>query len=404
MEQTLVAPRGISPEQTEDHHIERAWWGVVAVFLVHGLVVSTWVARIAAVKTGLRLSDGQLGLALLGSAIGSMTAIPLSGWAVARFGSARSVLWTSIGFALTLILLGFSWNSLTLFLALTAYGAFAGANDVSMNAHAVGVEKRLGRPTMSRFHAMFSLGGIIGASVGALIASAHIAPSTHLATAAIAIVAGILLARTLLVDTGNVTLKKGHMSRRPPRALIVLSAIGFCIFLSEGAIADWTTVYIREILHAGEGMAAAGYAVFSAAMTVFRFVGDDITARLGRAWTIRAGGLLAALGMAIVVFAQSPYVAFAGFAAAGAGFSSIIPVVFAAGGRIPSMPEAAGVATVSGLGYLGFLVGPPMIGFVSEMTSLRGGLFVLVVLSTAAALLVRVVERDSRDGASPLAD
>jgi hypothetical protein len=300
-------------------------------------------------------------------------------------------------------MLGLAWNSATLFVALFAYGAFAGGNDVSMNAHAVGVEKRLGRPTMSRFHAMFSLGGIAGALCGAFVAAKGIPPLPHFIAAAGAIMAGLLLARPLIFETGETAAAPAHMPfRRPPRALLVLSTIGFCIFLCEGAIADWTAVYIRQVLKADEAFAAAGYAAFSAAMTVFRLAGDEIAARLGRAWTIRGGALLAALGMTVVVLAQAPYAAFVGFAAAGAGFSSIIPVVFAAGGRIPSMNEAAGVATVSGLGYLGFLVGPPMIGFVSEMTSLRGGLFTLVVLSACAALLVTLVERDSR-GEGPLA-
>ena len=151
------------------------------------------------------------------------------------------------------------------------------------------------------------------------------------------------------------------------------------------------------MLNGGEGIAAAGYAAFSAAMTIFRFTGDAITERIGRVSMIRAGSLIAAAGLALVVVASSPYIALAGFAAAGAGFSSIIPLVFAAGGRVPGVPEAAGVATVSGIGYLGFLVGPPMIGFVSEATSLRLGLFTLVILSSIAALLVSGVQRNVRE-------
>ena len=203
----------------------------------------------------------------------------------------------------------------------------------------------------------------------------------------------IAVAAPVMLDTHEKHEKRARMQfTRPPRALIVLSAIGFCIFLSEGAIADWTAVYIRQVLHGGEGVAGLGYAVFSATMTIFRFCGDAITAKLGRAWTIRAGGLIAACGLAMVVIAASPIWALAGFAAAGAGFSSIIPVVFAAGGRVPSVSEAVGVATVSGIGYLGFLVGPPMIGFISELTSLRVGLAMLVVLSATAAILTSAVK------------
>lgn len=383
--------------------LNAGWWGVVAVFLVHGLVVSTWVSRIAAVKAGLGLSDGALGLALLGSAIGSMAAIPVSGWAVSRYGSRRTTQWTCSGFALSLLLLATAPNMVTLFAALLVYGAMAGANDVTINAQAVGVEKRLGKPTMSRFHAMFSLGGMVGAALGGYIASKGVSPAAHFASASAVILSIVWCSRSFLLDTREKGAEPARMQlARPPAALLALSAIGFCIFLSEGAIADWTAVYLKQVLKTGEGTAAAGYAAFSAAMTVFRLAGDAITLRLGRAWTIRAGALLAASGLTIVVLTTSPYAALAGFAAAGAGFSSIIPVVFAAGGRISSVTEAAGIATVSGIGYLGFLVGPPAIGFVSEMTSLRGGLFVLVLLSTIAAVLVRTVERSGDQSANPL--
>jgi MFS family permease len=258
---------------------------------------------------------------------------------------------------------------------------------------------------MSRFHAMFSLGGILGAGMGALLAGRGVGIAIHLiAGAGVCLLFAALSAR-FTVETGSGRPSTGRLSmRRVPMALAALSAIGFCIFLSEGAIADWTAVYLKQILGAGDGLAPVGYAVFSAAMAIFRFSGDAITVRLGRAWTIRVGGMIAAGGLALVVLVHSPYWALAGFAAAGAGFSSIIPLVFAAGGRIPSVSEGAGVATVSGLGYLGFLAGPPAIGFLSELTSLRAGLFLLVILSAAAALLVSVVEREGGRDGNPLAE
>ena len=402
MQQALEPVDVLAPVRPDTRGSVRiAWWGVVAVFLVHGLVVSTWVSRIAGVKTTLGLTDGALGLALLGAAIGSVAAIPASGWAVGRYGSRRIVQGTAAGFALTLMLLAVAPNFIALFAALFAYGAMAGANDVAINAHAVGVEKQLGKPTMSRFHAMFSLGGIVGSAAGGWIAANHVRPAVHLIVAAVVILAFIFIARRLMVDTNQAPVEGAHFTfKRPPAPLLALSVIGFCIFLSEGAIADWTAVYLRDVLLSGEGTAAAGYAAFSAAMTVFRFTGDAITTYLGRAWTIRGGAILAGFGLAVVVAANSPGWALAGFAAAGAGFSSIIPVVFAAGGRVSSVTEAAGVATVSGIGYLGFLVGPPAIGFISEATSLRGGLFLLVILCAAAAALVSVVQRGH--GENPL--
>jgi MFS family permease len=387
----------------DERRMRGAFSGVMAAFLVHGLVVSTWVSRIASVKESLHLSDGVLGLALLGVAIGSIAAIPVCGAMVTRYGSLRVAQWTSAGFCLSLIPLALANSLGLLVLGLVFYGAMAGANDVAMNAQAVGTEKLLPGPAMSRFHAMFSLGGIAGAGAGSLLAGRGIAPAAHLAAASAVILAVVAIAGRLMIPTRNGAEPTGHLTlRHIPASLIVLSAIGFCIFLSEGAVADWTAVYLKQVLHAPESTAAAGYAVFSAAMAIFRLAGDVITLRIGRAWTIRLGGSVAAAGLALVCISSSPYAALAGFAAAGAGFSSIIPLVFAAGGRIPGVGEGVGVATVSGLGYLGFLVGPPAIGFVSELSSLRWGLFLLVVLSAAAAAMVRVVER--RGGANgPLA-
>ena len=372
----------------------RAFWGVMAAFLVHGLVVSTWVSRIAGMKGVLRLGDGTLGLCLLGAAIGSVTAIPITGALVTRYGSRRIAIGTCAGFCLALVPLALTRGVAMLVPALVFYGVMAGANDVAMNSLAVGTEKMLGTPTISRFHAMFSLGGIIGASLGALAAAHRMPLNAHLlAGTAVTLLIACLAARLTVETRSEAAVAHAPRLRRIPLALVALSAIGFCIFLSEGAIADWTAVYLKQVLHAGAGVAPLGYAVFSAAMATFRFTGDAITLRIGRGWTIRAGGSIAAAGLALVVTAPSPYQALAGFFLAGAGFSSIIPLVFAAGGRIPEVAEGAGVATVSGLGYLGFLAGPPAIGFISEAFSLRAGLGLLVVLSAFAALMVSAVER-----------
>jgi MFS family permease len=414
MSQTLVHPnlgRVDLPASSQRTERRRAFWGVMACFLVHGLVVSTWVSRIASVKSALHLGDGALGLALLGTAIGSVTAIPLCGALVVRRGSREIARWTAAGFCLSLLAIPLAHDTASLFAALLFYGAMAGANDVAMNAQAVATEKLLGTPTISRFHAMFSIGGIAGAGAGAFLAGRGVPSAAHLVWATAIFLTFALAATPLLADTRGsasaraAAARPGRPSlRRLPVALFALSAIGFCIFLSEGAIADWTGVYLKQVLGAGAGLAPVGYAVFSAAMAIFRLTGDAITLRIGRAATIRYGGAIAAAGLSFALLVHSPYWALAGFAAAGAGFSSIIPLVFAAGGRIPQVSEGAGVATVSGLGYLGFLVGPPAIGFLSELTSLRVGLFLLVLLSVTAAALVSLVVRTTGGKSNPFAD
>lgn len=386
--QVLDYPAVTAP--TAPSSFRRAWWAVIARFLIHGLAVSTWVSRIPSVKMALHLGDGVFGLCLFGTAVGSVIGIPLSGWCVTRYGSRRACIWTSIGLCLALVLPALAMNALTLFAALFVFGLTLGSNDVAMNSQAVSVERLMGTRTMSRFHAMFSVGGIIGAAGGGWIASHGVSARGHLVVLGAIFFALSLATAPLLMEAAPQTgTRVARLRWRSiPMSLLVLCAIGFCIFLSEGAIADWTAIYLRQVLRAGPGLAAMGYAVFSAAMAIFRLSGDWITNRLGFAWTIRGGALLAAFGLTSALLVHSPYQALPGFALVGAGFSSIIPLVFAAGGRIQSVSEGAGVAAVSGLGYLGFLIGPTAIGLLSELTSLRVGLALIVVLSLLAASLV----------------
>ncbi|HEX6546017.1 MAG TPA: MFS transporter [Bryobacteraceae bacterium] len=378
--------------------LDAAWWAVIARFLVHGLVVSTWLSRIPAIQSLLHLKNGVLGLCLLGSAVGSLGSIPLCGRMVTRYGSSRVTTWTSVAFCLTLIFPGLAFNAFTLFLALTAYGAAAGANDVAMNAQGVAVENVLGHPTMSRFHAMFSIGGMIGAGLGGLVAAHHIQPLPHLFGGSLIFLAITLSAASLTSEFEEQHAGGAHRLpfRAIPPVLLALCAIGFCAFLSEGAMADWIAVYLKQVLEAGQGLAAIGYAVFSVGMATFRLLGDAITARLGPARTVRTAALVAMFGLIFALSMPSPYWALPGFAAAGAGFSVIIPLVFAAGGRVPKVSRGAGIATVSGIGYLAFLFGPPSIGFLSQLTNLRYALFLVVLLMFISAWLSRVMERLGR--------
>jgi MFS family permease len=376
-------------------NLGRAWWAVAARFLVHGLAIATWISRIPSVKSSLQLGDGAFGLALLGGAIGSVIGIPVCGYFVTRHGSKRAATVTSAALCLVLVLPAFAVNLWTLFVALFVYGFMAGSNDVAMNSQGVALERLMGRPTMSRFHAMFSIGGIVGAAAGGLIASRSVSPQVHLCFAAAVILLLALATGPYLMDTRpdvRTPLIRPRLHQLP-MALLVLSGIGFCIFLSEGAIADWTAIYLKQVLNAGPGLAAAGYAVFSAAMSIFRLAGDSISSRLGPAWTIRGGALLAAAGLASALLVHSPYAALPGIALTGIGYSSIIPLVFAAGGRVHGVGEGAGVATVSGLGYIGFLIGPPAIGMISQLFSLRVGLAFVVFLTALAAILIGVAEK-----------
>ena len=369
--------------------LRKAWWGVVVLFLVHGLVVSSWISRIPAVQTHLQLSNGVLGLTLLSSAVGAVLTIPAVGYFVSRFGSKRVCTLSSISFCLAVVLPGLAFNAFTLAIALFIFGALAAAMDVSMNAQGVEVEKGLRRPTMSRFHGMFSLGAMAGAAVGGAVAARGAAVATHFAFSSVVNLLAILLVAPLLFRDASGAVEREHRLpfNKIPKVLLALSAIGFCILLAEGAMADWTAVYLRQILGAGPGLAAAGYSVFSGAMAGFRFLGDFITERFGPLRTVRGGCLVAAAGLVYALAAPSPEWSLPGFAATGAGLSVIIPLVFGSGGKVPSVSPGPGIATVTGIGYIGFIVGPPSIGFASQIVTLRYALGIVVVCCLVAALL-----------------
>ena len=370
----------------------RAWWGVVILFLVHGLIVSSWISRIPAVQIQLHLSNGVLGLTLLSAAVGAVCIIPLVGYLVSRFGSRSVSIVSSSAFCLSVILPGLAANALTLALALFVYGVFAAAMDVSMNAQGVEVEKQLGSPTMSRFHGMFSVGAMGGAAFGGWLATQGVTPPVHFAASALLNLVAVLSVASLLIpDSSHAHEGIAHPHRLPlrktPKVLLALSAIGFCILLSEGAMADWTAVYLRQVMLAGPGTAALGYAVFSGAMAAFRFLGDFITARLGPQLTVRSGCIIAGLGLLAALAAPSALGSMPGFAAAGIGLSVVIPLVFGSGGKVPGISPGAGIATVTGIGYVGFIIGPPAIGFASQLLTLRIALGLVVLCCFVAAWL-----------------
>lgn len=320
----------------------------------------------------------------------------MAGWLINRFGSKRVTAWSTVAFSITLLAPSFAVGGLSLFAGLVLFGAMAGTNDVAINAQGVAVERALEAPTMSRFHAMFSIGGMIGASLGGLLAANQVSPEAHISSSAALFLAISLLTAPFLFDANDRVAEHSRKQSlgRMPLSLLTLAGVAFCMFLSEGAIADWAGVYFRQQLNATAGLAAAAYAVFSAGMAIFRLLGDSITRRLGPVRTVRAGALTAAAGLSLALTASSAGLALTGFALTGAGFSVIVPLVFAAGGRLGNFPSGAGVATVSGSGYIGFLFGPPLIGMVAQGASLRIALFGIVGLSLMAAALANAVDSD----------
>ena len=365
---------------------------VLAVFFLNGIAVASWFVRIPAVKDGLGLSDGLLGVALLGTAVGAIVAMPVAGAAISRFGSRGIVGATAVLLSLSIMLPPLAGSLVALIPCVMLIGAANGALDVSMNSQAVAVEDRYGRPIMSSFHAAFSFGGLVGATLGGLAAQANIGPLPHLAAAGALCGISALAAHHYLLPAGADAGDDDAPSfARPTVALLGLGVISFCVLLGEGAMADWSAVYLDDTLRTGPGLAAAGYAAFSLTMALGRLFGDGLTERIGATTLVRICGTLAAAGLGVALLVGDPVVALVGFACAGAGFSIVFPLALSAAGRTEGVAPGPGLAAVSTAGYTGFLVGPPAIGFAAEVFGLAGALFIVVGLSAAIVLLAAAV-------------
>lgn len=354
---------------------------VAAIFCLNGLALANWIARIPDAKARLALSDGTLGFVLLFAAIGALIGQPITGWLVGRFGSRRVTTTLGLVFALTLALLGMASNTPQLMAALLVVGLFNGGLDVAMNAQAALVEKAYGRPIMSSFHGLWSVGGLAGATLGGAVAAQGLALGPHmLAVAGLAFVGLALATRWLTPDAGSGAGESGPSFALPSRALLLLGAVAFGVLFCEGAIADWGAVYLREGLGSPPGLAATGYAVFALLMAAGRLSGDWLTLKLGARRIVRGGGALVALGVALAVTLGQPLVAIAGFGLIGAGVACTFPLLLSAAARTPGIAPGAAIAAIATSGYTGFLVGPPLIGSLAEALSLRGALGVLGVL------------------------
>jgi MFS family permease len=361
------------------------------VFFVNGAVFANWVTRIPVVQQKLGLSNGALGVALLGMAVGALMSMPTTGWLLTRLSSRLVIKITALGYCAVLPLLALAPNLLLLAIALVLFGAFNGAMDVAMNAQGIAVEQRYQQPIMSSFHGMFSVGGMVGAFSSAVLASLGVEPIPHLLGAALLLGIVTIFASRRLLSVATDTVSHEPAFAIPTRSLLGLGIVAFCVMLGEGAMADWSAIYLQKTLGTGLGLAAAGYTVFSLAMAVFRFMGDWLTQRLGSVKMVRLGGIVAASGLGLALVIAQPIAALIGFACVGVGFSSIVPIVLSAAGRTPGLPPGLAIAAVTTTGYFGFLSGPPLIGFAGDLLNLRSALGIVVILSTTVAVLAQTV-------------
>ena len=353
-----------------------------AMFLICGTATSCWAPMIPFVKARLGLDEGTLGLILLTFGGGSMVAMPLAGLAIHVWGSRRVVSLASLASCAALPLLTLPLNTALVATTLFVFGAALGAMDVAMNAQALAVQHAAARPIMSGFHALFSVGGLAGAALLSLLLRAGVGLAT--CAAGIALFLAILAVsqqQHLVADHG--TADSGSFTIVPKPAVLVLGALCFMCFLGEGAVLDWSAVFLREHRQVDVSIAGIGYAMFSVAMAGMRLGGDRLTHGAGPIRVLRIGGALAAIGYLAAAGIPSAAGTLAGFVIVGIGAANIVPILFTAAGRVPGVAPGIGLATVTTIGYGGLLLGPALIGFVADATSLQFA-FVLVAAMFAA--------------------
>jgi MFS family permease len=386
---------GIEAIAIRDHahhadHLRQARWGTTGFFLLLGTVLGSWVARIPAVQNGLGLDDAQLGVALLSTSVGAILAMPATGWLVEKWGNPRVVRVAATALCASLPLLPLAPSMPLLMLTLFIFGIGFGLLDVSMNVQAVAVEEGYGRPIMSTFHGVFSIGGLLGAATAGLIAGAGVSPFTHLLAIALILLILVAIVSRPLLDIRAAT-EGVPVFAVPPRALLGLGLLAFCVLFGEGAVADWSAVYLANVLDATPAIAAAGYGASSLAMAGMRFAGDALAVRFGAERLVRVGGLVAGLGMTGGLLIGTIPAAVIGFACVGAGLAVAFPIALGAGGRTPGLASGTAIGAVATAGYTGLLVGAPLIGFVSDQAGLPMGLALVAMLCFVTALLAGTV-------------
>ena len=360
---------------------------VSALFFVNGAILASWVPYVPMVKQRLGIGDGLLGVVLLFMAIGALGALPFAGTLVGRLGSRTVSVGAGLGLCLSLPLPVLAPTPFLAALALLFFGAFNSTLDVAMNAQAVEVEQRRGRALMSSFHAMFSVGGLAGALLSSVIAAAGVGAADHILAAALLGSVAILIARSALIAVAP---SPSPVFVRPTRGLLGLGVLALCALLAEGAIGDWSAVYLMDSRGASQSVAAAGFAAFSLAMAGGRFAGDHVARRLGAACLLRLSGALAAGGLLLALIVKEPVIAIAGFGLVGLGVANLIPVIFSAAGRAYAVAPGHGLAAVATTGYVGFLAGPPAIGLAAEVAGLPAALGIVALACAAVAIAARL--------------
>lgn len=367
---------------------------VNVLFFLNGFTYGNWIARIPRFQEVYGLDNGGIGMILLTHAVGALVAMPFTGWVITRKGSRLATTYAAWTFVLWVIMIPLAPSAWLLALIFFGMGISGGMLDVAMNAQAVIIEKGMQKPIMTSFHAVFSLGMMLGAGSGALFIKLNMDLQPHLWTVA-ALGLGIAWwgTRHLIVDRLRNTVSEGGGFQLPTRGLIGMGLIAFCCMLGEGAMADWSTNYMEKIAGAEPATAPLALAAFSLAMMTARFMGDRIRASWGDGKLMMVGSILSAVGLGLIITVLHPMVIIAASLLVGLGLSTIVPIAYSTAGNTPGMDPGVGISMVTTVGYSGFLFGPPIIGFLADWLGLRIALTFVLFLFLLMLLMASRVPR-----------
>jgi len=361
----------------------RATVGVM--FFLAGLCFASWASRIVTVQQTLHLSDAALGAILFSLPVGLMLSLPFSGWIITIIGSRKLLIAALIAYGVALIGLSLAQNVVQLIACLICFGFSSNAVNISVNTQAVAAEVLYERPIMASFHGLWSLAGFTGAGIGTFMIAHSITPFHHFVLISSFIVLMIVIAARYLKND-KVT-ERGPVFVMPDSSLIKLGIIAMCSMICEGAMFDWSVIYFKKVVLAPVALMGVGYTAFMLTMAGGRFIADWFAKRYGLKRILQVSGSLTAAGLLIAVIFPYFYSAMAGFLLVGAGVSSVVPMVYSAAGKSKTMQPGVALAAVSTIGFIGFLFGPPIIGFIAGLATLRASFVFIALMGTCVVVL-----------------
>lgn len=360
-------------------------------FSVHGFIFSSWASRIPQVKDKFSLNEAELGAVLFMLPLGSLAALPFSGWLVHRLGSRFMSIASTLTYSVLLYLIASASTVYMLSCVLFGFGLLGNFGNISMNTQGISIQHQINKPILSSLHAMWSIGAFSAAAVSGWTMRMGYSTSIHfLIVSLIAAVIIIVGAFHLIPDEGLGD-ETSKVFVLPNRKLMLLGIICFCVAMSEGAMADWSSLYYRQILHQLNTISTTGYTAFAMCMAAGRLAGDRLVQSFKHATVLKANGLLILVGMTLSLSFDLPLTVMIGFALVGFGVSSVIPIVYMLAAKSKDMAPSAALAAVSSVGFTGFLVGPPLIGFIAHEIGLRMALVIVALLGAIIFLLSKKV-------------